>query len=312
MLWQFVQKVYQEKGRTETDGAVQALLKTPSLPSGLPEGVLEDLPEGPGVYLFYGENDIPLYVGKSVNLRSRVLSHFSGDHAASKDIRISQKITRVDWIETAGELGALVQEAKLVKELAPAHNRQLRRNPDLCSYSYDPGGGEPKPRLVFARDLDFAAMGNLYGLFRSKREAVNTLRAIADEQCLCPILLGLESGDGPCSSHQLKKCRGACIGRESEKTHAARLALALHRLHLKAWPFPGRVGVRETDPWSGRSELHVFDHWCYLGTVRSDWELLDSRDLRGELVFDLDTYKILTCYFERKGGKLAVVDLARN
>ncbi|MBI2312501.1 MAG: hypothetical protein HYU77_08370 [Betaproteobacteria bacterium] len=309
VLWQFVQTLSREKTRAEIDAAVEALLRTPSLPAGLAEGVLDDIPETPGVYLFYGENDIPLYVGKSVNLRSRVLAHFSGDHAVHKDMRISRQITRVEWIETVGELGALMREARLVKQLQPVHNRWLRRSNDLCAWRFDPAGDAAKPLLVYARDEDFGDLQHLYGLFRAKREAVNTLRAIAEEQGLCPIVLGLESGKGPCFAHQLKKCRGACVGKENTLTHSARLLAALHKLRVRAWPFRGRVGIRETDSWSGKSELHVLDRWCYLGTVRSDWELFDAGELGSEKLFDLDTYKILTRYFERHGGRLQVVEL---
>ena len=50
---------------------MKRLLKIPSLPPQLAPDALENLPEGPGVYRFYGVNDLPLYVGKSVNLRER-------------------------------------------------------------------------------------------------------------------------------------------------------------------------------------------------------------------------------------------------
>ena len=63
------------------------------------------------VYFFYGKNGLPLYIGKSVTLRSRVMSHFSGDHASFSDMRIAQEVERVEWTETAGELSALLLEA---------------------------------------------------------------------------------------------------------------------------------------------------------------------------------------------------------
>lgn len=69
---------------------------------------LEALPKQPGVYFFHGDSDaMPLYIGKSVNIRSRVLSHLrTPDEAAM--LRQSRRIT---WIQTAGELGALLLEA---------------------------------------------------------------------------------------------------------------------------------------------------------------------------------------------------------
>ena len=101
--------------------------------------MLDEVPESPGVYLFYGENDLPIYIGKSVNLRARVLAHFAGDLRIAKDMRIVQQVKRIDWKETAGELGALLEEARLVKELLPTMNRQLRRTSDLCAFRWEPG-----------------------------------------------------------------------------------------------------------------------------------------------------------------------------
>ena len=131
-LWRFVQVIEREKPAEEIAAAVKRLLKIPSLPPQLPPDALEGLPESPGVYRFFGVNDLPLYIGKSVNLRDRVRSHFSSDYRNSNDHRLSAEIRRLDWIETAGELGALLLESRLVKEVAPLHNALLRRRRTRC------------------------------------------------------------------------------------------------------------------------------------------------------------------------------------
>jgi DNA polymerase-3 subunit epsilon len=113
--------------------AVKALTARPSLPAGLDPAAIDDLPDGPGVYLFYGENDLPLYVGKSKELKKRVLAHFAADHAAAREMNLAQQVRRIECIETGGEIGALLKEAALVKALQPIHNRSLRRNDELVS-----------------------------------------------------------------------------------------------------------------------------------------------------------------------------------
>lgn len=91
---------------------------------------LEALPKLPGVYQFHGDSDtMPLYIGKSVNLRSRVLSHLRTPEEAAM-LRQSRRIT---WQRTAGELGALLLEARLIKEQQPLFNKRLRRNKQLCA-----------------------------------------------------------------------------------------------------------------------------------------------------------------------------------
>ena len=113
-LYQFAGLIAGQFGRDVLDPAIVKAMRAPSRPAGLPEGVLEGVPEGPGVYLFYGENALPIYIGKSVSLRSRVMSHFSSDHRSGKEAKLTQQVRRVEWLPTAGELGALLLEARLV------------------------------------------------------------------------------------------------------------------------------------------------------------------------------------------------------
>ena len=79
---------------------------------------LAALPQGPGVYIFKGKGTLPLYIGKSVNIRSRVMSHL---RTADEANMIAQTL-RLDFIETAGELGALLLEARMIKEQSPLFN----------------------------------------------------------------------------------------------------------------------------------------------------------------------------------------------
>lgn len=309
VLWELLREWRAEIGAETLREAATALLRTPSAPPGLPDLSFDDIPEAPGVYLFYGENDLPLYVGKSVNLRSRVMAHFASDHRETKEMRIAQQVRRVEWIETAGELGALIQEARLVKLLAPLHNRRLRREAELCSFHWRPERPGAPPQLVSAREIDSTQFDSLYGLFRSRRAALEALREIAQAHGLCLILTGLEKGRGPCFAHQLKRCRGACVGKESAAAHAVRLMRAFSGLRMQAWPFRGRIGVRETDASGGRSEVHVLDRWCYLGTARSEEELREINS-GAKPVFDLDTYRVLARFLKRSHGAVSVVDLA--
>lgn len=288
--------------------AVDALVRAPAVPAGLAEGALDEIPEAPGVYLFHGENGAALYVGKSINLRSRILAHFAGDHRDARDMKIAQQVRRVDWIETAGELGALIEESRLVKRLAPVYNRRLRRAAELCAWHWRVEALLDPPRLVSAHDLGGVRFDDLHGLFRSRSAALEALRDIAVAHQLCPIVLGLERGKGPCFAHQLKRCRGACVGKESRAQHGLRLGAALAQLRVRPWPFKGRIGVRERG--ATQEEIIVLDRWCYLGTVRSEAELGELDGLRLTGAFDLDTYKILTRYFARPRGDYTVIELA--
>jgi len=295
-----VQHLYQAHPTQRVDSEVARLVKRATLPPGLDEAELDALPDTPGVYLFYDSTGGLLYVGKSVNLRSRVLSHFSGDHRSRTDARLSQQVRRVEFRETAGELGALLLEARLIKQHQPVFNHRLRRQNELCAIRWDPEEqAVTPPRIVPAGELPPREMGELFGVFRSRRQAREVLRNLAGEHRLCLQRLGLESGRGPCFGYQLGRCRGVCAGQEAEARHHLRLLQALSALRLAGWPYGGPIGIREHCPDNGRSEVHLVDHWCHLGTATDATEWAELLAAPHALGFDLDSYRLLRRYLER-------------
>ena len=303
LIHQFWQKIHVDRNSDDIEAALKAQNARPSLPPHLDAGIVDELPDTPGVYLFYGDNNLPLYVGKAKDIRQRVLSHFSADHSSAKEMALSQQIKRIDWIETAGEIGALLKEATLVKQLLPSHNRQLRKNDDLCTWTLvDEGDGWLRPELAMARDLDMGIRSSCYGLFKSSKEATEVLRALAAEHNLCDALLGLEktTPGKPCFGYQIKRCKGACVGSEPYAKHTMRLVGALTRLKLVTWPLNGPAIIREGE------EAHLIDGWRYLGTARSDEEL-NALLAAARPQFDRDTYKILVKYV----AKMMPLALAR-
>lgn len=308
LIWQFWRLVGRDPGEAVLAEAVGQQLLRPSLPPHLDADLLEDLPESPGVYLFHGEEDVLLYVGKSLNLRKRVLSHFAADTREHKAMRLAQQVRRVEWRETVGELGALLLEARLVKTHQPLHNRRLRRPPELCTWRLEERDrGDYRPRLVSGEEAGFGRARDLYGLFPSRREATQALRKIAEAHALCPAVLGLEPAvkpGRPCFAHQLGKCRGACVGKEPIDLHSARLMAALARLKLPVWPYPGPVGLVERDDFLDREEIHLVEDWRYLGTARGEEDMHDLLEAGGQTPFDMDTYKLLKAWLG--SGKVAV------
>ena len=295
LIRQFWQKIHVDRSSDEIEAALTAQNARPSLPPHLDPEILDELPDTPGVYLFYADNNLPLYVGKAKDIRKRVLSHFAADHSSAKEMALAQQVRRIDWIETAGEIGALLKEAALVKQLQPAHNRQLRKNDDVCTWTLvDEGEGWLRPQLASPRELDMGIRSACYGLFKNGKEATEVLHALAGEHNLCDALLGLEkiTPGKPCFGHQVKRCKGACVGSEPYARHTMRLVGALSRLKLVSWPLNGPALIREGD------EAHLIDAWRYLGTAKSDEEIA-ALLAAGRARFDRDTYKILAKYVGR-------------
>jgi DNA polymerase-3 subunit epsilon len=217
------------------------------------------------------------------------MSHFTADVTSAKEMSLSQQVRRIEHIRTGGEISALLKEAALVKQLQPTHNRQLRRNNELCSIQLQNGSDGLQVNVAYANELDFARTSNLYGLFKSKREALKALTEIAEEHNLCKAITGLErvKAGSPCFGRQLKKCRGACTGDEARLAHDTRLLTGLGNLKIRTWPFDGPAYLKEGD------EMLLIENWAYLGSARNEeeiWACLEGNSAQ----FDKDTYKILS------------------
>ena len=302
-IWSFVEGLYRRHSPEAVDVAIRRILRVPSLPPQLAPDAIDTLPEAPGIYLFYGDNPLPLYVGKSINLRERVAAHFSQDWRSETDLRLSREIRRIEHERTAGELGALLREAVLVKATMPAHNRTLRRKEEAGIARWR----EAAPGFVAASTIAPHALAGAYGPFASRASMRAALRALAAENRLCPRRLGLERGTGPCFARQLHRCDGACTGEESAQAHDARLAAALAPLAIPDWPVPGAACVREASADGERVDVHVFRDWCWLGTARDDAELAAIAGDRPRATFDLDVTRLLLRRY--RAGTLDLVPL---
>jgi len=140
-----------------------------------------DLPSSPGVYVFHGDGvDLPLYIGKSINIRTRVLSHLR----TPEEARMLHQTKRITHIPTAGEIGALLLESKMIKQDFPLFNKRLRRSRQLCSLRLsNPASRATQvpqaPEIVDAKAIDFSKTEHLYGLFNSHRSALEHLKNLA-------------------------------------------------------------------------------------------------------------------------------------
>ncbi len=269
--------------------AIDHITAHTSLPAHIDKDLVNQIPASPGVYIFYAENKMPLYIGKSIDMRARVLSHFQNNLTDRKEIKLSMQIRDIDWIETSGELGALLLESQLIKERLPSMNIKLRRSKDLCAWQlHETEGGMLTSKLVTHRDLLPGLQDNLYGLFYSQREALQCLTAIAKRHQLCSVVIGLEKQveHKSCFAYQVKQCKGACLGLETVTSHNLRLKMALDAFRVKSWPYSGPIAIAEGE------QMHVIDRWCYLGSAINHDEL-DELSREGIAEFDLDIYKIL-------------------
>ncbi len=302
-LWAFMRTALKQCGDESFKEAVKALLKMPTLPPQLSAEDLDGLPDGPGVYIFYDAIGQPLYVGKSRSIRSRVLSHFSGDSDSGRHMRLCQAVARIETHLTYGELGALLLESKLIKSLAPLHNRRLRQATNLAVAVQVPGtGGYAAVRIEqWLRGQPLPA--GLLGIFRSVRQAKELVLDLANANQLCPQVLGLQPRQGSCIHRQIKQCRGACAGDEPPALFNARLEAAFVSRRLRSWPYPGPVMLEEVNTDGTQGHVFVLNEWRLVKALRYD-ESGTQVFLSAQDGFDHDTYKILVTHLLRCGDSV--------
>jgi len=312
LLWQFWQKLHVLRPLASIRAAATQLISGFSLPSALDEALLDQLPAGAGIYIFYGEKDVPLYVGKSRNLRRRVSAHFVREKRPARDVKLALQVRRVECVETGGELGTLLQYAQMINRLTPQNNKKVRRGASLCAWRF-PETAEA-PRLVHARDYDFAHEPALFGLFMSRREAETALGALADQHQLCRMQLGLEKNlklGAPCSAYPQKRCTGTCVGEESRASHLSRARLAIEGWRIQSWPYAGPAIL--TEGGGAQQVRHLVQDWSYLCSVGAtdDIEACVAAHLTARPqppAFEHETYTLLRQYVHE--GRVKITALA--
>ena len=269
--------------------ALNIALKKPTIPLSLNEKELEKIPETPGVYFFYGNEGEILYIGKSINLKDRVMSHFTNDHLSSKDMKISQRIKSIETIVTAGELSALLLESALVKKHQPTYNRMLKDKKKMVVLLKTTNkNGYSSVDFELLDNIEIDKIGEVVGIFKSKKQAIDFLYSVAKEYRLCPKVLGVDKSKGYCFYYHLDQCSGACQKKEMVLKYNLRFDDAFYKSKIKNWNFDSPIAISEVGE---KEELHIVDKWCYLGSIKSSGESVE--DIKMEYKFDVDTYKIL-------------------
>lgn len=307
VLWQFLQLARQNFAVEVLEQAIAKQLKKPSLPKALPPEVLANLPETTGVYIFEDEQGSPIYIGKSVNIKKRVASHFMRDHENVSEFKMAQQVRNVSYQVTSGELDALLLESQLIKEMLPLHNKKLRKMERVIlakkSLADD---GYLTIQLEESAPSSIEGHADILAVYSRRSHAKAALERMLREYTLCPKLLGLEKSKGACFLHQLHRCNGACAQNEPADTYNSRLLEAFRRQQLDAWPFNGAVLLKDKN--HDASGL-IVDKWCVLGRVSQE-EYCEPVVKKVPRAFDLDAYAILRSYLSTKAETLSITLLS--
>jgi DNA polymerase-3 subunit epsilon len=194
----------------------------------LDRSIFSRLPSGSGVYYFHDENGKLLYIGKSKNIRARVLSHFQNS-STNKAIEMRSNTSSISFEETGSELIALLLESDEIKKHKPLHNRLQRRTLYKYGlYSFYLQSGYHVIQIEKIKNT-----GKPHTVFASFDEALVLVHELASKYNLCQKLCGLYQNHGACFQHSIGQCSGACIGIEPSASYNQRVDTALAEFHHK-------------------------------------------------------------------------------
>jgi len=186
--------------------------------ASLVDAIRQQTPTTPGVYLFYGGRGELLYVGKSVNLRQRMLSYFRIDLQTAEP-RVAQMalgIARFSFRTTDTELDALLLEDELIKTLQPTFNV---RQKEYTEYQYLVLTADRYPTCRPVATETPPASGKLFGPFKDRYVVADILDLIARylqlRTCAEP------EPNRHCLNHELHHCAGPCRGEISSRKYTA-------------------------------------------------------------------------------------------
>lgn len=196
------------------------------------EEELKKLPNSPGVYLMHDAGDTIIYVGKAVNLHSRVRSYFRKIVGRGPQIdKMVEQIARFEYIVTDSELEALVLENNLIKEYSPKYNTMLK---DDKTYPYiKVTMGEEYPRILFSREMK-KDRSKYFGPYTSAAavkdtiDLMNKLYQLKTCNRKLPRDIGLER---PCLNYHIKQCLAPCQGYIGKEAYRERVEQALDFLN---------------------------------------------------------------------------------
>ncbi len=216
-------------GIQHSDLSIKDIVNLGVRESRLPDSItlerLHDLPEATGVYYFHDQYGDVVYVGKSINIRKRVMQHFA--QITNKATKMQNRVRDISYSITGSELAALLLENHEIKLHQPEINRAMRRNSyPYVLYAYLNEDGymhldtRKKNKMRQADGIVLKEFSKIHG-------AKGTLKRLITEYSLCLNKSILSTGPGPCFNYQVHKCYGACTNEEPAADYNLRVEAAI-------------------------------------------------------------------------------------
>ncbi|WP_298767119.1 exonuclease domain-containing protein [uncultured Polaribacter sp.] len=199
-----------------------------TLPSLLDKETIDNLPEKAGVYFFKDATKKIIYVGKAINIKQRVISHFY--NKKKKEQQMCLEIAHIDFTETGSELLALLLESSEIKKQYPKYNfAQKNKREAIGLFAYEDQKG-----VIHLAFNKLKLVPNPLITFFTNTACRKFLEHLCEEFVLCPKYCHLQTNVSRCFHHQLKTCKGVCCNEESVEKYNLRVQKAIRSIGIGA------------------------------------------------------------------------------
>ena len=290
-----------EQAAENVNDLVNLGIKESKLPLNITMEKLHDLPEECGVYYFHDKNGDLVYIGKSINIKKRVMEHFADK--TNKGEILQKSVHDISYEVTGSELVALLQESHEIKYHHPKVNRAQRaRKFQYAVYIYKNEQGYLclNHKKVTAKERKKFKILRSYPSQISAKGALLHLVAAYD---LCKTLCHLEYST-PCFYFHLHKCQGACIERESVEEYNSRVESAIESFKID---FPDDFILIDDGRNLEEKSVVLVENGRYLG-----FGYIDQSDINGNInelkdavkpyAHNPDVVRIILNYMSKKNG----------
>lgn len=298
----FEKILVQEDSEDKMSSLVNLGIKESQLPANITLEKLHQLPEECGVYYFYNKTGDVVYVGKSINIKKRVMEHFADK--TDKGTKLQKHVHDISYELTGSELVALLFESHEIKRIRPAINKaQRNRQFPYAIHSYY----NEKNYLCF-------------GIARNSKKARESLNIIAEYPKvavarayltsavknfeLCQLHCELEHGQGPCFYFHIEQCRGACCGQETADIYNERASEAQEAMNIA---FKEDFLVIDKGRSSEEKSVVLVENGEYkgFGYINVEEQSLHTEDLKDAIQFyqhNPETTRLIQVFLTKNKG----------
>jgi DNA polymerase-3 subunit epsilon len=237
--------------------------------------ILDKLPSSCGVYYFLNKQQQIIYIGKSVDMYERAISHFNSDLKKSKSML--NDLYNVDFVETGSELISLLLESEEIKKHKPQYN--TARKKDVFTHCIDLTQREG---VLSFKIVPYDESAYAFLSFTSYSSAREKLENWIDEKNLCLQYCGLTEEGSVCFNHQIKKCYGICAGQENIEDYNDRVK---QLISMFSYDYPNFMIIDRGRTGEEKSIVLIRNHrYVGYGYIDDSSQIMSIDDVNSYLV----------------------------